>query len=191
MVMLTRGLLISVAIAGLIPFTVPAQSPSAAAEELVPAAVRTAALLARAGGGRVRLAGSTLTTEDANSRDEVVVIEPVPLAKFKPGEIVMLVRNDCHAATGCLLARRVTESGPGGAVRTESFGRPQATAAHGMDASVLGRVSYAVDLQTGRIRDLRHGDVGREIALAAALAREAARRWKYTGTIRPEIRYSI
>lgn len=186
-----RGIPISIAIAGLIALTVSAQAQTATGDASMQAAVRVAVLLARAGGGRVRLAGSTLATAEAVTREEAVVIEAVPLAKIKPGEIVMLVRDDCEPAVRCLMARRVTEAGPGGALRTESYGRPQVDAVHGMDASVLGRVAYAVDLETGRIRDMRHGDAGRETTLAAALAREAARRWKYPRNMRPEIRYSI
>jgi hypothetical protein len=177
--------------AALATVVVTVHAAPALAEPAMTGAVRTAALIANAGGGQVHLAGSTLATAETVSLDEVVVIEPVPLAKIKPGEIVMLVRDDCQPTVRCLMARRVTEAGPGGAVRTESYGRPQVAAAHGMDASVLGRVAYAVDLQTGRIRDLRGGDRGREITLAAALARETARRWKYSGKLRPQIRYWI
>jgi hypothetical protein len=98
---------------------------------------------------------------------------------MKTGEIVMLVIDGCKSPNGCLLARRIVEK-HGSDVATRRYGRPPVDAGKEVEASVVGRVAYAVDLKTGRIRDMRHDDT-KEISLAEALRRES-RKWHYVGT---------
>ncbi len=102
---------------------------------------------------------------------------------MKTGEIVMLAKDDRTSPTDCLLARRIIEK-CGTNVATKRYGRPAGDAVQAVDASVIGRVAYAIDLNAGRIRDMRHDDV-KEISLVEALRREA-RKWHYVGnTVRP------
>ena len=81
-------------------------------------------------------------------------------------EIVMLVWGICNSAAGCLMARRITEK-RGTDVATMRYGRLDIdTGKGGVEASILGRVAYAVDLKTGHIRDMRQ-DANKEISYFA------------------------
>jgi hypothetical protein len=161
----------------------PPTGPDAPEAAVLSEPMRIAMLLAKAAGGGVGYVGATLALDDSATPAEVAIIQVVPLERMKPGEILMLVRDDCSSPTGCLMARRITEK-RGQEVATKRYGRPQTDAAKGVDASVIGRVAYVVDLDTGRIRDLRKNDA-QAITLVEALRRES-RKWHYVGnTVRP------
>jgi hypothetical protein len=140
--------------------------------------MRTAVLLAKAAGGGVGFVGSALALDEAATPAEVAIIQPVAVEKMKTGEIVMLVKDDCKSPTGCLMARRITEK-RGSDVATKRYGRPTPDAAKEVEASVVGRVAYVVDLKTGHIRDMRNDDT-KEISFVEALRRES-RKWHYVG----------
>jgi len=145
--------------------------------------MRAAIVLARAAGGVVGFVGSTLALDETSTPVEAAIIQPVGIDKMKTGEIVMLVQDGCKSPVGCLLARRIVEK-RGSDVATKGYGRRPAGDGKEVDASVLGRVAYVVNLDTGRIRDLRKDDT-REILLVEALRRES-RKWHYVGnTMRP------
>jgi hypothetical protein len=145
--------------------------------------LRTAVLLAKAAGGGVGFVGTALALDEAAAPAEVAIIQPVAVERMKTGEIVMLVTDDCKSPTGCLLARRIVEK-RGSDVATRRYGRPTVGAGKEVEASVVGRVAYAVDLTTGRIRDMRRDDT-KEVSLAEALRRES-KKWHYVGnSVRP------
>jgi hypothetical protein len=145
--------------------------------------MRTAVLLAKAAGGGVGFVGSSLAIDQAATRAEVAIIQPVPVEKMKTGEIVMLVKDDCKSPTGCLMARRITEK-RGSDVATIRYGRSEAESDMGVDASVVGRVAYVVDLNTGHIRDMRSDDT-KEISFVEALRRESKKRHYVGNIVRP------
>lgn len=155
----------------------PARSAEGAVELSGP--MKDAVALANAAGGGVGFVGSLLAIDEAATPVEVAIVQRVPIEKMKPGEIVMLVKDGCKAVVGCLMARRITEQ-RGADVATKRYGRPGITAGkEGVEASVIGRVAYAVDLKTGRIRDMRKDDT-KVISFVEALSREA-RKWHYVG----------
>jgi hypothetical protein len=150
--------------------------------------MRAALLLAKMTGGGIEFVGSVLATDEARTPDEVAIIQPVPASKMKLGEIVMLARDDCKTPAGCLMARRITDK-RGSDLATKHYGHPQFEPGKDVDASLIGRIAYAVDLKTGRIRDMRHDDT-KEITLGEALRRES-QKWRYVGDHRQPIRYKI
>jgi hypothetical protein len=150
--------------------------------------MQIAVLLAKAAGGSVGFVGSILATDETATPDDVVIVQSVPVSKMKLGEIVMLVRGDCKTRTGCLMARRITEK-RGSDVATKRYGRPQVEADKDVETSLVGRIAYAVDLKTGRIRDMRHDDT-KQITFGEALRRES-KKWRLEGNhVRPN-RYKI
>jgi len=141
--------------------------------------MKDAVALANAAGGGVGFVGSVLAVDAATTPVEVAIVQPVPIGKMKLGEIVMLAKVGCKAVVGCLMARRITEK-RGDDVATVRYGRSVIEAGEeGVEASVVGRVAYTVDLKTGRIRDMRKDDT-KEISLVEALSRES-RKWQYVG----------
>jgi hypothetical protein len=141
--------------------------------------MKDAVALAKAAGGGVGYVGSLLAIDEAKTPVEVAIIQPVPVEKMKLGEIVMLVKDGCKAVVGCLMARRITEK-RGGEVATRRYGRPGVVAGkEGVEASVVGRVAYTVDLKTGQIRDMRKDDT-KPISFVEALTRES-RKWHRIG----------
>ncbi|HEV7610631.1 MAG TPA: hypothetical protein VGO37_02010 [Steroidobacteraceae bacterium] len=138
------------------------------------AAIEDAKVLVAAGRGQLLLVGSALTTEQAPSENVVVILEYPSVRDMKPGMILILARNGCEPIESCLIARRVSEVGVGGEVQTDPyttegllFGKTKAT--------LLGVVSYAIDLETDRIRDMRAGRAQEPVTLSQALAQEVAR----------------
>lgn len=145
--------------------------------------MRIAIVLARAAGGVVGFVGSALALDETSTPVEAAIIQPVAIERMRTGEILMLVQDGCKSPLGCLMARRIIEK-RGSDVATQRYGRRPAGEGKEVDASVLGRVAYVVNLDTGRIRDMRKDDT-REILLVEALRRES-RKWHYTGnTVRP------
>jgi hypothetical protein len=161
---------------------VPAAEPAAEAAELSEP-MRIAIVLAKAAGGGVGFVGATLSLDEKASPAEAAIIQPVAIEKMRTGEILMLVQDGCRMPAGCLMARKIVEK-RGSDVATQRYGRPMAEGGKGVDASVVGRIAYVVNLETGRIRDMRHDDT-KEISLVEALRREA-KKWHYVGTtVRP------
>ena len=134
------------------------------------AAIDDAKALVAAGRGQLLLVGAALSTEQSPSENVVVVLEYPLVREMKPGMILMLATNGCQPVESCLIARRVAEVDVEGQIRTDPytierllFGR--------MKATLLGIVSYAIDLETDSIRDMRAG-MPRSITLAQAIAQE-------------------
>jgi hypothetical protein len=136
------------------------------------AAIDDAKALVAAGRGQLLLVGSALTTEQTPSENVLVVLEYPLIRDMKPGMILILARNGCKPIESCLIARRVAEVDGKGELQTDPytgegllFGTTKAT--------ILGIVSYAIDLETDSIRDMRAG-TARSITLAQAIADEEA-----------------
>ena len=136
------------------------------------AAIDDAKALVAAGRGQLLLVGAALSTEQAPSENVVVVLEYPFIREMTPGTILILARNGCEPIELCLIARRVAEIDVKGEVETDPytsegllFGRTKAT--------LLGIVSYAIDLETDSIRDMRAGGA-QSITLAQAIAQEQA-----------------
>jgi hypothetical protein len=154
--------------------------PTADGDVEMTAQLRTAVLLAKAAGGGVSFVGAVLAPESAATPAEVAIIQPVPIEKMKAGEIIMFVKDECRPSSSCVMARRITEK-RGDEVATERYGRPDAGPAKSVNASVVGRIAYVVDLKTGHIRDMRR-DATKEVSLVEALRRES-KRWHYVGNL--------
>ena len=137
------------------------------------AAIDDAKALVAAGRGQLLLVGGALSTEQTPSENVVVVLEYPLVQEMKSGMILMLATNGCQPIEACLIARRVAEVDVEGEIRTDPytiegllFGKTRAT--------LLGIVSYAIDLETDSIRDMRAG-LPRSISLAQAIAQEEER----------------
>lgn len=124
------------------------------------AAVESAKALALAGRGTLLRVGSILSSGD-NSHDDVIVVLDYPvLREMKPGMVLILAKLGCEPIDECLIARRVTQVTEKYGVETEPYGGAEGLLLTQIKATLLGSVAYAVDLNTGAIRDLRrdHGD---------------------------------
>ena len=123
------------------------------------AAVDSAKALALAGRGTLLRVGSILSS-DENSHDDVIVVLDYPvLREMKPGMVLILAKLGCEPIDDCLIARRVTQVTEEYGVETEPYGGAEGLLLTQIKATLLGSVAYAVDLNTGAIRDLR-GDRG-------------------------------
>lgn len=123
------------------------------------AAVESAKALALAGRGTLLRVGSILSS-DENSHDDVIVVLDYPvLREMKPGMVLILAKLGCEPIDECLIARRVTQVTEKYGVETEPYGGAEGLLLTQIKATLLGSVAYAVDLNTGAIRDLRrdHG----------------------------------
>jgi len=123
------------------------------------AAVESAKALALAGRGTLLRVGSILSS-DENSHDDVIVVLDYPvLREMKPGMVLILAKLGCEPIEECLIARRVTQVTEKYGVETEPYGGAEGLLLTQIKATLLGSVAYAVDLNTGAIRDLRrdHG----------------------------------
>ncbi len=136
------------------------------------AAIDDAKALVAAGRGQLLLVGGVLSTEQDPSENVLVVLEYPLMREMKPGMILILARNGCGPIESCLIARRVAEIDGRGELQTDPytsegllFGETKAT--------LLGIVSYAIDLETDSIRDMRGGSA-ESITLAQAIAQEEA-----------------
>jgi hypothetical protein len=121
------------------------------------AAVDSAKALALAGRGTLLRVGSILSS-DENSHDDVIVVLDYPvLREMKPGMVLILAKLGCEPIDDCLIARRVTQVTEKYGVETEPYGGAEGLLLTQIKATLLGSVAYAVDLNTGAIRDLRCG----------------------------------
>jgi hypothetical protein len=136
------------------------------------AAIDDAKALVAVGRGQLLLVGSALSTDQVPSENMLVVLEYPLIRAMKPGMVLILARSGCEPIESCLIARRVAEVDGKGELQTDPytsegllFGKTKAT--------LLGIVSYAIDLETDSIRDMRAGSA-ESITLTQAIAQEEA-----------------
>jgi hypothetical protein len=137
------------------------------------AAIDDAKTLVAAGRGQLLLVGSALSTEQAPSQNVVAVLEYPIVRDMKPGMVLILVKNGCEPIESCLIARRVSEIDVRGEVQTDPY-TTEGLLLGKTKATLLGVVSYAIDLETDSIRDMRAGRAQETVTLAQAIAEEAA-----------------
>lgn len=137
------------------------------------AALEDAKALVAAGRGQLLLVGSALTTDRARSENVVVILEYPVVREMKPGMILILARTGCEPMESCLIARRVSGVGVRGDVQTDPY-TTEGLIFGKTKANLLGVVSYAIDLETDSIRDMRAGRAQESVTLSQALAQEAA-----------------
>lgn len=138
-------------------------------------AIETAKKIVEAGRGSLLMAGSVLSTREVASGTEVAIIDYPILEKMKPGSILLLAKKDCEPIEDCLVARRVIGRDSSGTLQTERYGSAEPLLLDSIRATLLGAVVYAVDLQTGDIRDLRPDRRSEYLSLNEAVAQEAMR----------------
>jgi hypothetical protein len=137
------------------------------------AALADAKAVAAAGRGQLLLVGSTLATEQTPSENVVVVLEYPIIRDMKPGMVLILAKNDCEPIDTCLIARRVAEIDSKGEVQTDPYTGEELLFAK-TKATLLGVVSYAIDLETDSIRDLRVDRANESVTLSQAIAQQDA-----------------
>lgn len=137
------------------------------------AALADAKAVAAAGRGQLLLVGSTLATEQTPSENVVVVLEYPVIRDMKPGMVLILAKSGCEPIDACLIARRVAEIDPKGEVQTDPYTSEELLFAE-TKATLLGVVSYAIDLETDSIRDLRVDRTRESVTLAQAIAQQEA-----------------
>jgi hypothetical protein len=137
------------------------------------AALADAKAVAAAGRGQLLLVGSTLATDQTPSENVVVVLEYPIIRDMRPGMVLILAKNDCEPIETCLIARRVAEIDSKGEVQTDPYTGEELLFAK-TKATLLGVVSYAIDLETDSIRDLRVDRAHESVTLAQAIAQQEA-----------------
>jgi hypothetical protein len=138
------------------------------------ASLETAKALVAVGRGQLLLVGATLATEHAPSENVVVILEYPIVRDMTPGMVLILAKKDCEPIESCLIARRVTEIGSNGEVQTDPY-TSEGLLFTKTKATLLGVVSYAIDLESDSIRDLRANRAQESVTLVQALAEEEAR----------------
>ena len=138
------------------------------------ASLETAKALVAGGRGQLLMVGATLATDQAPSENVVVILEYPIVRDMTPGTVLILAKNGCEPIESCLIARRVTEIGSNGELQTDPY-TSEGLLFSKTKATLLGVVSYAIDLETDRIRDLRANRAQESVTLAQALAEEEAR----------------
>jgi hypothetical protein len=139
------------------------------------AAIEIAKKIVEAGRGSLLMAGSVLSTQEGASGTDVAIIDYPNLEQMKPGSILLLIKKNCEPVEDCLVARRVTGRTASGTLQTERYGSAEPFLLDSIQATLLGAVVYAVDLQTGGIRDMRPDRTSEHLSLAEAIAQEAKR----------------
>ena len=138
-------------------------------------AIETAKKIVQAGRGSLLMAGSVLSTAEGTIAMDVAIIDYPRLEEMKPGSILLLAKKDCEPVEDCLVARRVIGRDSSGTLQTERYGSAEPLLLDSIRATLLGAVVYAVDLQTGDIRDMRPDRRSEHLSLAQAVAQEAKR----------------
>ena len=138
-------------------------------------AIESAKKIAEAGRGSLLMAGSVLSTDDAPSSNVLVILDYPTLAKLTPGSILLLAKKNCEPIEDCLVARRVIGRDSSGRIQTERYGSAEPFLLNTIQATLLGAVVYAVDLQTGGIQDMRPGRTSVYLTVAEAIALESKR----------------
>jgi hypothetical protein len=139
------------------------------------AAIEAAKKIAEAGRGSLLMAGSVLSTDDVPSSNILTIIDYPNLAKLTPGSILLLAKKNCEPIENCLVARRVIGRDLSGHLQTERYGSAEPLLLDTIQATLLGAVVYAVDLQTGGIRDMRPDRRSVYLSVAEAIALESKR----------------
>jgi hypothetical protein len=139
------------------------------------AAIEAAKKIVEAGRGSLLMAGSVLSTDDVPSGNVLTIIDYPDLAKLAPGSILLLAKKNCEPIENCLVARRVIGRDSSGRIQTERYGSAEPFLLDTIQATLLGAVAYAVDLQTGVIRDMRPDRKGVYLSVAEAIALESKR----------------
>ena len=117
------------------------------------AALQGAKAVARAGRGQI-LAVGALMTEASEPSNSVVIVAQVDESDIEPGMILIMENLDC-ATDVCLIARRVTSTRD--KIDTVPYPSIEGLLFTEVRATVLGAVTYTVDLESDTIRDLRPG----------------------------------
>ena len=139
------------------------------------AAIEAAKKIVEAGRGSLLMAGSVLSTDEIPSSNVLTILDYPNLAKLTPGSILLLAKKNCEPIENCLVARRVIGRDSSGRIQTERFGSAEPFLLDTIQATLLGAVAYAVDLQTGGIRDMRPDRKGVYLSVAEAIALESKR----------------
>jgi hypothetical protein len=139
------------------------------------ASIEAAKKIVEAGRGSLLMAGSVLSTNEAASSMVLAVLDYPNLDKLKPGSILLLAKKNCEPVENCLVARRVIGRDSSGSLQTERYGFAEPLLLGSIQATLLGAVAYAVDLQTGDIRDMRPDRRSEHLSVAEAVAQEAKR----------------
>ena len=139
------------------------------------AAIEAAKKIAEAGIGSLLMAGSVLSTDDEPISNALTILDYPTLEKMKPGSILLLAKNNCEPIENCFVARRVIGRDSSGSLRTERYGSAEPLLLDTIQATLLGSVVYAVDLQTGGIRDMRPNRTSEYLSVAQAIALESKR----------------
>jgi hypothetical protein len=138
------------------------------------AAIEAAKKIVEAGRGYLLMAGSALSTNEVAS-SVLTILDYPNLEKIKPGSILLLAKKSCEPIANCLVARRVIGRDSSGSLRTERYGSAEPLLLDPVQATLLGVVVYAVDLQTGAIRDMRPNRRSVILSVAEAIALESKR----------------
>jgi|SRR5450631_2477246 hypothetical protein len=170
------GLLIGFALANA-PVRAQVSIASMSADEvsIALAAIVDAKKIARAGRGSLLMAGSVLSTTEVASGNVLTILDYPDLGKMMPGLILLLAKQNCEPIENCLVARRVIGRDSSGGLQTERYGSAEPFLIDNIQATLLGAVVYAVDLQTGGIRDMRPDRKSEHLSVAEAIAQEAKR----------------
>jgi len=139
------------------------------------AAIEAAKKIAAAGRSSLLMAGSVLSTEDVPSSNVLTILDYPNLEKPTPGSILLLEKKNCEPIENCLVARRVIGRDSSGSLQTERYGIAEPFLLDTIQATLLGTVVYAVDLQTGDIRDMRPDRRSVYLSVAEAIALESKR----------------
>lgn len=137
------------------------------------AAIEDAKSLARVGRGSLLLVGSALSTAQSPSNNVLAVLEYPIVREMRPGTILIMAKIGCDPIEACLIARRVTEIDEKGEVQTDPY-TVETMLLGEVKATLLGSVSYAIDLETGTIRDMRAGHAQEPVTLSEAIEGEKA-----------------
>ena len=144
-------------------------------ESIALAAIESAKKIVQAGRGSLLMAGSVLSTDEEPSSNVLTILDYPILAKLTPGSILLLAKKNCEPIENCLVARRVTGRDSSGSIQTERYGSAEPFLLDTIQATLLGAVVYAVDLQTGGIRDMRPDRRSVYLSVAEAIALESKR----------------
>ena len=149
-------------------FSVASMSPDEVSIAL--AAIEAAKKIAEAGRGSLLMAGAVLSTDEVASDNVLTILDYPNLAKITPGSILLLAKKDCEPIESCLVARRVIGRDSSGGLQTERYGSAEPLLLETIQATLLGAVGYAVNLQTGGIRDMRPNGTSANLSVAEAIA---------------------
>jgi hypothetical protein len=148
-------------------------SPAQISTEL--AAIKTAKSIVNQGNGSLQMAGAVLSTQSIARGNVLTIIDHPEPAQMTPGMILLLAKRNCAPDENCLVARRVIGHDSTGGLQTERYGTAEEFLLESIQATLLGRVVYAVDLETGYIRDMRPGRKHEFLTLEQAIAEEKLR----------------